>query len=337
MTTAEIVAAIKIIALKRNKKFAPIKEIPILDGFLAGNLMKTDITKLKKILGKYINFVLPLHIETENYDLMRASRAYCSDIMCVRISSIAYIRNNYTISKKDEPAVKAWESNINTVVNELVEKIKDLEKSMVTNAQRKKQLQIRGLVEPKILAGLDLIAEDWKIILYEQHIKFLESLVARFIELYPSNNVHPDSIDRKSKSYFMSMQAKGVIKWAGKDISAYYTTTTVEEREKTAKRVAEDGAMSFVHKMCVKLGGIKFGDDVLLTKTYGQSTPFESDTEVISSRFKFTMHNSIITNYSVLGNGYYQFPCVFERVTIGDTTFTRLSEYELKTKINAIK
>jgi hypothetical protein len=312
-------------------------------------------------MAKFIGQVLPLtiHVNPLIYDKTNAitktmpiSPALYGDITCIQELKLP----EYYDTKPTDDEISAA-AKVNELVRwirlEIVAPIKTYEASFKVKAEKAKEKAIKGKVPPVILDALLNITEDWKQIIYKKKLESLKTLRTRAMEVVTLNRGKIEKeYDKHDRGYLAhcckmhviqnNTSTKGGIYRPGENV-LIFTPELDSTLEHDAMFTAEQTSQSFLFKMCDKIGGMKqITDDVKVEKVVDWGTPFESAILVEApGKFRFLMVNSIVHNTSVLGNPYFQFPCIFEGVVINAEDeikkFTRLSETEIKNEINKLK
>lgn len=371
MTLQSIISDIIGLTRKNGKRITTDQEITILNGFLTDTLSKTDLTKFKKIIAKFIRQVLPLSAEDINKEvwkqypneLGKAKVRVYNDIML--ICDYDYTWNKPEALKTKEfsklpvdvqNVLTTYHTNLVWVMENILPAISKYEASFAVKAKKAKEEAKKGLVPQAIYDALLVITEDWKNIIYTKKLDSLKNLRTRGLEAVTRNKGKMmnqyESGDQGFITYCCQMR---VLQDNTSDRSQTYDdrrkgnytpifSAELDSRlEHDAMSIAVETSQSFLFKMCDKIGGMKqITDDVTVEKVSDWGNPFESAILIEApSKFRFMMVNSIVHNHSIHGTPYFQFPCIFEGVLInaadGVKKFTRLSETEIKNEINKLK
>jgi len=108
--------------------------------------------------------------------------------------------------------------------------------------------------------------------------------------------------------------------------------------KKIAEANANAGSEGFFYKMADKMGGLTTHSELKKVEEvmYNKSTPMESKMKFeFADGSQFTVHNSIVVNTSVNGNGYYQYPTTFHSATTANGKKVQYpNEYTVKEAFN---
>lgn len=273
-----------------------------------------------------------------------------SDITCIQEIKLP---DYYDVKPTVAELAEAGEINVRVkwIKDNIVKAIKEYEASFTVKAKKQKEQAQKGKVPQVIFEALLVITEDWKNIIYAKNLESLKMLRERALATVAKYRGQLLSEYAKNdKSFLKYCCVVRVIQdntsrdaRMQDDYMPIYSAELDSQLEYAAMESAKERSQSFLFKMCDKIGGMKqITDDVKVEKIMGRSNPFESAILVeAKDKFRFVMLNTIVHNRSVRGTPYYQFPCVFENVTIqaagGEKKFTRLSETEIKKEINDLK
>ncbi len=351
LTTGQIINKIIGLTRKNHKRIATDEEVAILTTFRdGGELEKKAITKLKKILAKYSKTILPIRPaailemspnwfkdnkvshEVANY------RMYISDDIMGFPKMDGYelrgLKEVTTEAAGDVFMYEVVKETINIIQTQLVDAIKEYTKEQDAAALRRKQEVIKGQVTKQILAGLMVIRNEWEIVIYDHTLASLIRMRNAAQEFINKVGIGPFPRTKEGKAdadvIFRYMQ-NGVLN-TDKQLVSDDTLKTISSRS------AKDEADSFLYKMCDKIGGLKLSPDATIENIirHDKKNPFNSTMKVVDTFGSFDMFNQIVINTSPLGNPFYQYPCIFENVMINGERDTRLSEYQIKVKINKL-
>jgi hypothetical protein len=344
-STKEIFEAIIALSRKNGARIATDEEVSILNGFLDKTieLPSPQITKLKKILAKFVPKVIPISpkdvaptMDRYNFRVMEVS--LYSDIVYCRQERYEFLLDwNYyayiDLQQDEYDVAETIYNNIGIIENLLVKPINDYLENLKTNAKRNKETAIKGKVPANILAGLSVLRDKWEIIIYDYliaHFAKRKESAKQFLQ--EIKDIPAKELSKAHKSVLAHYIEQFII---AKTDNGYHTTS-VEFTTKLSKEHARNEADSFLFKMCYKIGGLEIKGDVTIEELTQSEKLFTNSLRLKGEYFQFDMFNQIVINTSVNNNPYYQYPCVFENIIIKEDKYKRLSEAELKTKLNAL-
>lgn len=336
LTIPTLVQSIIDLHRKNGKQIATPEEIKLLTEFIKGQPEPKELTKLEKIFAKYVPKFVQLSITEINPDIVgditRLKSVNYGSILSFNVWGLdKYMAVIDSYGQDEKAALESLAGNM-AFVEEIKKKLKDLRVSLKSDKIKKQQLAIKGLVPANLLVEIEIISKKWEKIIYQRHFDWLIRMRHHADDFLKTIGYSIEPYNRENQSDIKRYRQIGVIDYAPKNALVMCTD---EALQKTAKRVAAAESESFLFKMCDKLGGIKL-DGTSITTPADDNTPFRSVLVITGNRYSFLMSNTIVTNYSILGNSFYQYPCKFENVVIDGTKYTVLSEYEVKTKINAL-
>lgn len=235
------------------------------------------------------------------------------------------------LTLEEESMLQKMSANMLIVHNAVINPINDYVESLKSRKVKEKENAIKGLVSKEILIGLTNIRNEWEEIIYKSTHEYLLGQRERAKDFLDKND-DGVNLDRHQSMDISNFLVLGVITY--KKTNGYIIVSDVAIDSK-AKQIAKQEADSFLFKMCYKIGGLKLTSNAVIVKVVG-TEPFSSTMKITDKNCSFDMFNQIVVNRSVHGNPYYQYPCVFENITINKEEYTRLSEQELKIKINSL-
>lgn len=178
--------------------------------------------------------------------------------------------------------------------------------------QKRKEI-IKGKLNPLIKSTIDELGKQfWE--------KAKADELDRFERTMKAYEQAPDKKEFKRKSQTYRM-IEGV---------------SQAELNRMAEMTATLQVQGFIHKMYDKFGGL------LPSKECVKSVDFDGGLNINTFKVelvdgtKFRCENNIITNWSVLGNPYYQFPTTFSGLVLPNgVTMNQIGEADLKKHLNA--
>ena len=313
-------------------------------------LDKKGITKLQKLLAKYIGKIIPLSAKdilptdtpSGNYDFIKA-HIYGNIMMCEvnRISQAHESHFKYkNLTDTDKSIINSLKQNIETIENLLIKPINEYLETLKSEATKKKESAIKGKVPENLLNKLQEIRDEWETIIkhnYEHYYKNLLPIVKDFLSNLPDWRLIDDSM-RNSINHYLKIE---IITYNPKfdsytKGSKQYVLSSEESIEKTINWLSKNEADQWLFKMCDKLGGIKLSAGNIIIEKLDGKEPFVATLNIkLPNDFSFNMRNKIVINRSPLGNPYFQYPCTFESIKLSNgMTIKAMGEKELKEKIN---
>lgn len=306
-----------------------------------GSLGTKEVTKFKKIVGTHLGKVVPLTLEefkpgvTKKYPHLEVVRAYTyGDVTCLYVQ---YFSKSDFDTEEEYDAIVEFKGYISDLKKRFIEIIGGYLDSLRRNKISKSREEIKGKVNPSVLLSLQNLRSVWEVRMMEKYIESLSKSRDRASEFLISTPViKGDDINTLYGFINSSIVVNVKSNHSSTKNASDYRVCTTEELQKIAKNIAEEEAIKWFYKMCDKLGGLlPDKEDITAKELYGNKT-YDSTIKIESSKFSFMMVNSLVHNTSVLGNPYFQFPCVFKFLNIGGQVQNIISELELKKKLNSI-
>ncbi len=358
MTTQIIIDDILNLTRKNGKKIASEQEVVILTNFRNNkDIERKDLTKLKKILAKYVPHVLPVTINgLITYSLKIGTlrgiklsssltnfRIYISDDIMGFPHPDGYeiqkLKELKELTTHDISLILLLEDNLSIINAFLIGAIKEYTKERDAAAIKRKQDIIKGQVNKQILEGLTVIRNEWKEIVFKHTLEYKtkKRLAAQMFLQDNNGGIFTNNRENRLKVDAISDYLKDNIITYKSERSEGYVVVSDEVLRKTSDIIATNEADSFLLKMCDKICGLKLSPSATIENITGEKkNPFNSTMKIIDAFGSFNIFNQIVINTSPLGNPFYQYPCIFENIIIDGKKYTRLSEFQIKTKINGI-
>lgn len=184
----------------------------------------------------------------------------------------------------------------------------------IRNANKLKE--IKGKIDPSFAKELDDICKEFRPNIKESYTTYFQNQKIKAKEFVKNNCEILKTHTKESQSAHQTLAEyvrEGVViisKGEG------YEFMTDERIETVSERAAQDEIDSFYFKMADKLGGFVTSiEKQILSVKREQKTKSTAFDNYMMFKFtdgsEFTVHNKIITNWSPLGNPFYQYPCTF--------------------------
>ena len=200
--------------------------------------------------------------------------------------------------------------------------------------QKKHELEkIQSGLSPKLKEALMKVKERWLKVMTDNYNRYFTASVFNdsdfIIQLSatPEESRKIDDINKINRLLFKK-HAVAIANTKGQ-----YRPANAEEILKLAEDEAQIHADSFFDKLLFKLNGVLSSKHPFLqaTERWYESTPFESTFVLdFDGGLTFSIHSQIITNFSVYGKPFHQFPTFFRDVKFNGTVHAVMSEYQLK-------